>query len=473
MQEREREGAQALRAAEDAREQAERAAEERERAEEASDRAVAAREDAAEAGAEADSARDDAVGARDDAAGAREDAVEAVAEAERARLDAVRAAEDAARKLALSIAVPDPLLDEQARRREAGVDADNPFGRPGRPMNLRSPLRVGFGAAVGVGLAYLLYRALINAQSVLVLVLVSAFLAIGLNPTVSRLERTGLRRGAAVGVVFLGVVAFFAIVGYAVLPPVVQQVSTFVRALPQYVQELEQNRTIADLDRRFGLIAKVQNYVNNRLASDAASNILNIGSVIASTAFKGLTILILTLYFLSSFNAIKELGYRLVPRTRRARATLLGDEILSRTGGYVAGTFVVALIAGTSSLIFLSIAGAPYPLALALIITITDVIPLIGATVGAVLVTAVAFFDSTGVGIATGIFFLIYQQVENYLIYPRVMKRSVDINPAAAIIGALVGGTLLGIVGALLAIPVTAAIQLIVREVVLPRQDAG
>jgi predicted PurR-regulated permease PerM len=366
----------------------------------------------------------------------------------------------------------DPVVDEDVRAEEAGVDEDNPLGRPGRPMNRFSPFRVGFAFTTGAGLAYLLYQALVSARSVLVLVLVAAFLAIGLNPTVSRLERTGIRRVGAVAIVFLGVLAFFTAFGYAVLPPVVTQVANFVDALPGYVRDLQANRTIHDLDQRFGLVDRLNDYVTGSLGSEVAGNIVAIGQQVAGLVFKGLTILILTLYFLSSFNTIKETAYRLVPRSRRARVTLIGDEILGRVGGYVAGAAVVALIAGTATLIWVSALGVPYPLALALIVTITDIIPLIGATIGAVLVTTVAFFVSLPVGIATGIFFIVYQQLENYLVYPRVMSRSVDVNPAAAIVGALVGGTLLGFVGALLAVPATAAIQLILREVLVPRQDA-
>ena len=366
----------------------------------------------------------------------------------------------------------DPVVDEDVRAEEAGVDEDNPLGRPGRPMNRFSPFRVGFAFTTGAGLAYLLYQALVSAQSVLVLVLVAAFLAIGLNPTVSRLERAGIRRGGAVAIVFLGVLAFFAAFGYAVLPPVVTQVANFVEALPGYVRDLQANRTVHDLDQRFGLVDRLNDYVTGSLGTQVAGNIVAIGQQVASLVFKGLTILILTLYFLSSFNTIKETAYRLVPRSRRARVTLIGDEILGRVGGYVAGAAVVALIAGTATLVWVSALGVPYPLALALIVTITDIIPLIGATIGAVLVTGVAFFVSLPVGIATGIFFIVYQQLENYLVYPRVMSRSVDVNPAAAIVGALVGGTLLGFVGALLAVPATAAIQLILREVLVPRQDA-
>jgi predicted PurR-regulated permease PerM len=413
-------------------------------------------------------AREDAADAREHAANAREDAAHARSDAAAAR---ARAAE--AERAAEAAADGDPILDEDVRRQEAGADEENPFGVPGRPLNRRSPFRVGFGGAIGVGLVYLLYRALVNAESVLVLVVIAAFFAIGLNPTVSRLERLGLRRGASVGVVFLGVAAFFAVIGYAILPPLVEQGTKFFRALPGYVNDLKANPTIADLDRRFGLIDRTSKYLTSRLGPETAGNILSIGSTIATTVFKGLTILILTLYFLSSFNGITHTAYRLVPRTRRARVRLLGDEILSRIGGYVAGAFIVALIAGTTSLIWLSALRVPYPLALALVVMITDIIPMIGASLGAVLVTIVTLIDSIPVGIATFIFFLVYQQVENYLVYPRVMKRSVDVNPAAAIVGALVGGTLLGVVGALIAVPATAAIQLIVREVVLPRQDSA
>jgi predicted PurR-regulated permease PerM len=411
--------------------------------------------------------RDDAAGHRAVAERASEQARAASGEAVEARDEAQDAAEQAAELLE-----GDPVVDAEVRAEEAGVDEDNPFGRPGRPMSRRSPFRVGFSAAVGAGLAYLLYRALVNAQSVLVLVLVAAFLAIGLNPTVTRLESVGVRRGAAVGLVFLGAVAFFAAFGYAVLPPVVEQVTNFVEALPGYVRDLQENPTVQDLDSRFGLVDRVEEYLTGDLGRAAATNIVSIGSTLAGLVFKGLTILILTLYFLSSFNTIKDTAYRLVPRTRRARLSLLGDEILSRVGGYVAGAFVVALIAGTATLVWVSALGIPYPLALALIVTITDVIPLIGATIGAVVVTTVAFFVSLPVGIATAVFFVVYQQVENYVVYPRVMSRSVDVNPAAAIVGALVGGTLLGFVGALLAVPATAAIQLILREVLVPRQDA-
>jgi predicted PurR-regulated permease PerM len=152
---------------------------------------------------------------------------------------------------------------------------------------------------------------------------------------------------------------------------------------------------------------------------------------------------------------------------------LLGDEVLARVGGYVSGAFIVALCAGVSTLVFLSVIDLRYALTLALVVAVFDLVPLIGATAGAAVVTLVALTDSTTKALACLIFFLVYQQIENYFIYPRVMSRSVNVPPPLAVMAALLGGALLGVVGALLAIPLAAAALLIVREVLVPRQDTA
>jgi predicted PurR-regulated permease PerM len=337
----------------------------------------------------------------------------------------------------------------------------------------RSPFRFAFTAALGVGVAYLLYTALVSAQEVLILILVSAILAIGLHPLVIRLERLGMRRGAALALVFLGVAAFFTAFGFAVVPPIVNEVKSFIDAAPGYLQDLRRNRTFHRLDDRYHVLDKLQQ-VAVREAKDpqVVGGVWGVGKALFSAVFNGITVLILTLYFVSSFERIKGLVYRLVPASRRPRVTVLGEDILNRVGGFVSGAFTIAFIAGATSLIWLLALGVKYAWALAMIVAILDLIPLVGATVGATVATAVAFFHSIPIGIATALFFLLYQQIENYLIYPRVMKRSVDISPAAAIVGVLIGGALLGVVGALIAIPICAAIQLILNEVVLPRQDS-
>src|SRR5690606_33322113 len=142
--------------------------------------------------------------------------------------------------------------------------------------------------------------------------------------------------------------------------------------------------------------------------------------------------------------------YRLAPRSRRERVTLLGDEIIGRVGGYVSGAAVIGLIAGITSYIWLLVWGVPYALPLALCVMLLDLIPMIGATIGAVLVTLISFTAGLPAGIATAIFYVAYQQVENYLIYPRVMKRAVELPAALTVIAILVGGSLLGVLGSLL-----------------------
>lgn len=207
------------------------------------------------------------------------------------------------------------------------------------------------------------------------------------------------------------------------------------------------------------------------LGPSLATGIMGAGLVVLNGVFTTVTLLVLMLYFLGSLHTIKDYLLKLVPSSRRTRTRAITEEILRGIGGYVAGNVLISVIAGVVTWIFLSIAGVQYALALALVVALTDLIPLVGATIGAVLVTAVALLDSWPAGIACAIFFVAYQQVENYLIYPRVMKHSVNVTPAVTVIAALFGGALLGIVGALLAIPVAAAIALIIRELVLPHQD--
>ncbi|WP_301175818.1 AI-2E family transporter [Actinomadura geliboluensis] len=368
---------------------------------------------------------------------------------------------------------PDPAHDVEQRRREAGVDHRFPFGRPGEPLGRAHPFVFGFTAALGVMTAWLLVRAATNAKSTIVMLVVAMFLAVGLNPAVERLRRFGFPRSAAVATVFLVVIMFFAGFVASLVQPVSEQVTELRHNIPEYVQQLQDNKTLAEWDKRYGLLERAEKAVNSEgFQKGLTDTATGIGKVAISGIFQTITILILTLYFLSSLPQIKTFFYKLAPRSRRARVALLGDEILDRIGGYVAGQFTIAFIAGVCSYIFLSILGVKYALALALIVAVTDLIPLIGATIGAVIVCLVAFLTGNTTDlIACVIFYVIYQQVENYLVYPRVMKRTVDVQPAVTIVAALVGAALLGVVGALLAIPTAAAISLLVREVVMPRQE--
>lgn len=411
------------------------------------------------AAASAESAADRAAGAAASSAQAR---------------DAAQQAGAAAVQAASVVAPDDPLLDTAVRKLEAKVDDDNPYGRRGRPVSRRTPFLIGFTAALGVALAYGLVQALVAVRSVLVLLLVSGFLAIGLDPSVQWLERRGLTRSRAVAVVLLAVLLFF--VGFAavVVPPIISQAQQFGVALPGYIQDLQSNERIARLDDQYHVLEQVQNVLNDptRIGSQVFGGVIGVGRVVIGAFFSSLTVLILTLYFLSNLPTIKASGYRLVPRSRRARVGLLTDEILTRVGGYVAGALSIAAIAGVTTFVLLLVVGVPYPLALALLVALTDLIPLVGATIGAAIITLVAFTVSVQVGVIAAAYYLAYQQLENYVLYPRIMKRSVDVSPAATVVAVLVGGSLLGVLGALLAIPIAAGVQLVLREVVAPRQDA-
>jgi predicted PurR-regulated permease PerM len=406
---------------------------------------------------------------------ARAGAVDAETGAQQAERGAVAAGKAAVEAVELVVPPDDPVLDAAAREIEAHVDEENPFGVPGRPIAARSPFRIAFTAALGVAVAYGLVKALIAVQSVLVLLLTAAFLAIGLNPAVEALERRHMRRGFAVGLVLLAVLAFFTGFGFAVVPPIVDQAQEFVeQGAPAFIAQLQDSERIAELDERFGLLERAEQLLEDpeRIGVSAAGGVLGVGRVVFGAFFSALTVLIVTLYFLANLPSIKAHAYRLVPRSRRARVGLLADEILSRVGGYVAGAVAIATLAALTTFLLLRLLGVDYAVALSMLVFLTGLIPLIGATIGAVVVVSVALFTSVKAGVIVAIYYLVYQQVENYFLYPRIMQRSVNVSPAATVVAVLVGGSLLGVLGALLAIPIAAAVQLVVDEVLAPRQDS-
>lgn len=369
-------------------------------------------------------------------------------------------------------ATPDAAAElEEARQEAAEAEEDvGRFGRPGRPL-ARSPFVVGLTAGLGLVVAYSAYIAVQNALSILVLIFIAMFLAIGLNPAVVRLQRFGLRRGPAVALVGLGVVLLFCGGLFALVPPLITQGNDLIGKLPDYIEDLKRNQTLRDLNDQYDIIDRLKTAATPTNITNAIGGVWGGAQFVFGALFNLLTIFVLTIYFMGAFDRVKAGAYRLVPASRRERFSLIGDEILAKVGAYMAGALSIAIIAGTSTFIFLAIAGVAYPYALAVVVAVTDLIPQIGATLGAVVVSIVGFATSIPVGIACVIFFLLYQQVENFLIYPKVMRRAVKVSDLAAIIAALLGISLLGVVGALIAIPAVAAIQLIVREVIFPRQE--
>jgi len=349
------------------------------------------------------------------------------------------------------------------------------LGTPGPPLDRRAPFYLGFFGGLGALTAWWLGTTILAIGSTLLLIVVSLFLAAGLHPAVLFLERHGLRRGWAVLTVIVAALGALTLFVVAIVPVIADQVRAITDNAPGWFDQLQRNERVRALNEDYQILDRARDYVSNGdFLSGLFGGVLGFGLALLGAVFNAFIVLVLTLYFLASMETTKGALYRLAPASRRDRVSRLGDRILASVGGYVSGAFIVALVSGVSSLVFLFVIGlGEYAVALATVVALLGVIPMIGATLGAVVVTAIGFATDVRTGIACIIFYVVYQQVENYLIYPRVMSRSVDLPGAVIVIAALVGAALLGVVGALLAIPTAAGILMLLREVYVRRQDVS
>jgi predicted PurR-regulated permease PerM len=375
------------------------------------------------------------------------------------------------------------LLGDTLPRQDAEPMAAEPeargarraFGQAGRPLNRQSPFYVGFVGAIGVLAAYALWQAVSSLGTVLTLLTVAFFLTLSLNPVVELLVRRGLRRGGAVAVVFALAVGAFVLLGFVVVPPVTQQAGELAQSAPRYVNDVLSNPRVQDVDQHYQVVEKIQEEVNKRLTdsdfmSQVAGGVLGAGRIVAEGIFSTLTVLVLTLYFLSSLPTLKQAAYAVVPASRRPRVISLSEEIMRRVGSYAIGQVVVAAVNAFCAWIMMSIVGIPYAAVLAVAVGFLGLVPMVGATLGAVLVAVVALFADPTKAVIALVYFIVYQQTENYLVAPRIMQRTVSVPGAVTIVAALIGGTLLGMLGALLAIPAAAGLLLLYDEVLVPRQ---
>lgn len=345
----------------------------------------------------------------------------------------------------------------------------------GRSLSSRNPFLLGLELALGALVGYVLFQSVVAVRDVLALVLFAAFLAIGLNPVVDWLERHRLKRGLAVLVVAVVALLLFAGFLTVIVPPLVSQTTTFLHNAPADVSRLRSGHgLLSRMVDRYQLIDRLQQTLSsqtNRIGSVLTSGIYGVGTAVLSAALSTVTVLVLTVFFLANMPRLQRGAYRLVPATSRARVTVLGDEILRKVGSYVLGKIVVAVIAGLLEFALLEILRVPYAGPLAVLTGVLDLIPLVGAYVAAFIVALVALSVSPLIVIVTLVYHLAYRLLEDYVITPRVMNRAVKVSSLATVLSVIIGGVLLGLIGALVAIPVTAAVQLIVREIALPRLD--
>lgn len=336
-------------------------------------------------------------------------------------------------------------------------------------------VRVGFTVTFGALLAVALVMALAEVEHALILIVLAAFIATGLEPLVDWLNRHGVRRSLAiliVSIVGIGAIAAFTA---AALPPIIDEATLLIQSAPGYVVQLQnKHTTLGHLNTQFHIVDLLQAAANKTLSVGSVGGLLDFGTRIVSATFEVVLVLVLTAYFLADFDHIQRVLYRLLPAHRRPRVKAYGDEILARTGGYILGNVFTSLIAVGAQYVVLRLLGVPYAFLLSVFVGLLDLIPLVGSTIAGVLVSVITFATvSTPAGIINVAFTIVYRLVEDYLINPRVLKRTVDVSPVVTIIAVLLGGSLFGMIGALLAVPAAAAVQLLVTGVVFPITDAA
>ena len=347
-------------------------------------------------------------------------------------------------------------------------------------MKIQNAFRFGLVGTLGVGLGLLIITSVMTLQTIIVYVGAALFLALGLDPAVSWLEKKKFPRWAAILIVVAAVLGVLTGVIFAIVPIIVDQVSKLSKLIPELVRAVNTSTYLSDLQKQFpGLdVAEITKTITDFLGgnlTNITATIVQSGLAFVSGLFGGLIILILTLYFTASLNSMKRATYQLVPASKRERFTDISEQITTAVGRYLVGQTALASGNGVLSFIFLSIIGAPFPALLAFIAFLLSLIPLVGTISGSVIIVLTCLIPEIGsspqTAVAAAIYYLIYMQVEAYVLSPNIMNRAVSVPGAVVVIAALAGGNLLGILGALIAIPVAASVIMIVKQVVIPRQN--
>ncbi len=350
------------------------------------------------------------------------------------------------------------------------------YGIAGVPINRSHPYYFGFVATLGALTAIVLMRALASVSQIFILILIALFLATGLNPAVEALRRRNMSRTTAVTIIFTSVIAFVIFFALVVVPPVISQGTQLINKAPTLLAELTNNATINKLNDQYGIIDTLQARLKSvtsdgTLLISAFGGVVGVGKSVLSGFFTFLTILVLTLYFITSLPQAVNLGLSLVPASRRERVGHLTNAIIARVGSFVGSQIVIAAMASVFVFTLSIVLGLPSPIAIGMIVFVCGLIPLIGHFLGSGIVTIIALTQSIAIGVIAFVAYVVYVQVENYVVTPRIMKRTLAVPGAVTIISALIGSSLLGLVGGLLAVPVAASIILILDEVVIPRAD--
>ncbi len=340
----------------------------------------------------------------------------------------------------------------------------------------RHPIYFGFMGTVGVGIALFLSYILANTESLLLWIVTALFIALGLDPVVRWLERRKVPRPLGIVLVLGALLGLVAIFFATLIPTIVEQTTQLVTKAPGWINDFLNSNFFRQLDVEYHVLDTINEQVakffqNAQAVGGIFGGVLGVGTTIANALFGTLIVLVLSLYFLASMPGIKKWGYRLAPRSRRARVEELSEEITRGVGNYVIGQVCVAALNASFAFILMTILNVPYSVLLAFIVALLAFIPLVGGMLAAVVVIAVSLTGGWQTALIYAICYIAYLQFEAYFVSPRVMQKAVAVPGAVAVISVIAGGSLLGVLGALIAIPTAAAVMLLVREVFISRQD--
>jgi len=365
---------------------------------------------------------------------------------------------------------PEEVVEEihAAAEAEAGVDEELAYGRVGPRFDRRSPFYMGLAGAAGVAVVFALGSIVVAIGQVLLLIALAVIIAVGLDPAVSWLMRTGLPRWAAVtGVLAFALAVFGGFLALAI-PILVSEATRLSNEVPHYLRSLNNHSTfLGKLNARYHIVSALQKFISKGGSSQIAGGVVGFGKVVLDLVGAVAVVVILSVYLLADLPRVKRGMYRLAPRSRRARMVLLTNEILDRIGGYVLGNLLTSFIAGLGTWAWCFALGIHYALLLGFMVALLDLIPVVGSTVGGIIVSLIALAHSLPVALATAAFYTFYRFLEDYLLTPKIMARTVQVPGLLTVIATLIGGTLFGIIGALIAIPVAAALKLLLEETTL------
>lgn len=348
-------------------------------------------------------------------------------------------------------------------------------------MKIHNPFRLAFVATLGVGLAIILLQSVASLSSVLLYVGTALFLSLGLDPVVSWLERRGLPRWAAVLAAVVGVLGAVTGILLIVLPVLVEQVTQFVRRITYLLNRSDwQADAEAWVEETFPNVdvAVVFDAFNGWLTRNIFSiseSLVSLTVSVANGLFGALIILILTIYLTASTPSLKNAIYQIVPASKREGFRHIAEQITDSVGYYVMGQVTLAAINGFLSAIVLSIIGAPFPMVLAVVAFLGSMIPLVGTISGSTIIVLVCLLPAVGTpttALIAAVYYLVYMQIEAYVLSPRIMSRAVSVPGGVVVVAALSGGAILGLLGALIAIPVAASVLIVYRQVLIPRMNA-